>query len=183
MLNGTVAANGKTVHRGTVLRITLGLYGQQAPAVRSITTIGSGFAERTDPAALVVGPTGVGLGARGTLYVADSVPNRITAIPDAAFRSSSAGTGLVVTAGGNLSTPLGLTVAPNGHVLTVNGGNGKIVETTPGGAQIATRLLDNSGLPGGCGGAVRPGRGAARGGPVLRGRRGEHAAPAALTGR
>ncbi len=151
VLNGTVAANGKTVHRGTVLRITLGLYGQQAPAVRGITTIGSGFAERTDPAALVVGPTGVGLGAGGTLYVADSVPNRITAIPNAAFRSSSAGTGLVVTAGGNLSTPLGLAIAPDGHVLTVNGGNGKIVETTPGGAQIATRFLDSSGSPAGAG--------------------------------
>ncbi len=151
VLNGTVAAKGKTVHRGTVLRITLALNGQQAPAVRSVTTIGSGFAERTDPAALVVGPTGVGLGANGTLYVADSIPNRITAIRHAPFRSNSAGTGLVVTAGGALSTPLGLTVAPNGHVLTVNGGNGKVVETTPGGAQIATRFLDKSGSPAGAG--------------------------------
>jgi hypothetical protein len=36
-------------------------------------------------------------------------------------------------------------------VLTVNGNNGKIVETTPSGAQIATRLLDNSGTPPGNG--------------------------------
>ena len=57
------------------------------------TTIGSGFGERTDPAALVVGPTGVGLNSRGTLYVADSVGNRITAIPGAPFRHTSAGTG------------------------------------------------------------------------------------------
>ena len=37
------------------------------------------------------------------------------------------------------------------NVLSVNGGNGKIVETTPGGAQIATRQLDSSGSPAGAG--------------------------------
>ena len=52
---------------------------------------------------------------------------------------------------GALSTPLGLTIAPNGNVLTVNGGNGKIVEITPGGNQVATRLLDSSGKPPGAG--------------------------------
>ena len=51
--------------------------------------IATGFPERTDPAALVVGPTGVGLGRNGTLYVADSVNNRIAAIPDALFRTSA----------------------------------------------------------------------------------------------
>jgi DNA-binding beta-propeller fold protein YncE len=53
--------------------------------------------------------------------------------------------------GGLLSGPLGLAVAPDGDVLTVNGGNGRIVETTPGGAQIATRFLDRSGSPPGSG--------------------------------
>ena len=57
----------------------------------------------------------------------------------------------MVTKGGALNTPLGLTVAPNGDVLTVNGGDGMIVETTPGGAQVATRLLDASGSPPGAG--------------------------------
>ncbi len=36
-------------------------------------------------------------------------------------------------------------------MLTVNGGNGKIVETTPGGVQVATRQLDRSGSPAGSG--------------------------------
>ena len=36
-------------------------------------------------------------------------------------------------------------------MLSVNGGNGKIVETTPNGRQVATRLLDNSGSPPGSG--------------------------------
>ena len=151
VLNGTVAANGNVVNQGTVLRLTLALYHHHAPHLLGTTTIGSGFGQRTDPAALVVGPTGVGLNRRGTLYVADGLGNRVTAIPNAPFRHSSAGTGFVVTSGGALNTPLGLTVAPGGNVLTVNGGDGRLVETTPAGVQIATRFLDKSGSPKGAG--------------------------------
>ena len=151
VLNGTVAANGSVVNQGTVLRLGLALHGRHAPHLVGVTTIGSGFGERTDPAALVVGPTGVGLNSRGTLYVADSVGNRVTAIPGAPFRHTSAGTGSVVTSGGALNTPLGLTVGPRGDVLTVNGGDGRLVETTPAGTQVATRFLDKSGSPKGAG--------------------------------
>ena len=54
------------------------------PQLLDSTMIGSGFAARTDPNALVIGPTGDGLGPDGTLYVADTLENRIAAIPDAA---------------------------------------------------------------------------------------------------
>ena len=151
VLNGTVAANGKVVNRGTVLRLTLALHHRHAPQLLGVRTIGSGFMQRTDPAALVIGPTGVGLNRHGTLYVADALGNRVTAIPNAPFRHSSAGTGFVVTSGGALNTPLGLTVAPGGNVLTVNGGDGRLVETTPSGVQIAKRFLDKSGSPKGAG--------------------------------
>lgn len=84
VLNGTVAAGGAQVNGGTVLRVGLRIpHDDTPPRVSSVVEIGSGFGERTDPAALVVGPTGVGLGRDGTLYVADSVGNRIAAIPDA----------------------------------------------------------------------------------------------------
>jgi hypothetical protein len=151
VLNGTVAGNGAVVHRGTVLRLGLAVSATSPPRVLSVTKIGSGFAEQTSSTAFVVGPTGVGLGRGGMLFVADTAANRITAIPDAALRQTSAGTGLTITTGGALSAPLGLAIAPNGDVLTVNGGNGKIVETTPGGQQIATRFLDRSGSPPGSG--------------------------------
>jgi hypothetical protein len=151
VLNGTVAANGKTVHRGTVLRLTLSVDGAVPPKLMAAKVIGSGFGEHTDPAALVVGPTGLGLNPHGTLYVADSVGNRIRAIRNAPLRTTSAGTGKKVTSGGALSTPLGLTVAPNGDVLTVNAGNGKLVETSPAGKQVATKTLDHSGSPPGSG--------------------------------
>ena len=151
VLNGTVAAGGATVNRGTVLRLTLALHGSLPPTLSSTTQIGSGFGERTDPAALVVGPTGVGLGADGTLYVADSVGNAISAIPNAVRRGSDDGTGNVITTGGNLNTPLGLAIAPNGDVLTVNGADGQIVETTRAGNQVAHRLLNSTGKPKGNG--------------------------------
>jgi hypothetical protein len=151
VLNGTVAANGKVVNQGTVERLTLLLRGSKPPLLVAHRVVGSGFGERTDPAALVVGPTGLGLDSHGTLFVADSVGNRITAIPAALVRLGSAGTGNVVTTGGKLNTPLGLTIAPNGNVLTVNGGDGFLVETTPAGKQIASKLLDNTGSPPGAG--------------------------------
>jgi sugar lactone lactonase YvrE len=127
----------------------------------SVTKIGSGFGEQTSSSAFVVGPTGVGLGRGGRLFVADTVSNRITSIPGAATRVTTAGTGRVLTSGGALSGPLGMAIAPNGDVLTVNGGNGKIVETSPGGLQVGTRFLDRSGSPPGSGAlfglAVAPG--------------------------
>jgi hypothetical protein len=151
VLNGTVAANGATVNKGTVERLGLLLRGSKPPLLVTHTVIGSGFGEHTDPAALVVGPTGLGLDSHGTLFVADSVGNGITAIPAALVRVTSAGTGKVVTTGGKLNTPLGLAIAPNGNVLTVNGGDGFIVETTPAGKQVASFLLDNTGSPPGAG--------------------------------
>jgi len=162
VLNGTVEAGGRVVHRGTVLRLRLALYGSRVPPrLTSVTTVGFGFAQQTSAAAFVLGPTGVGLSAGGTLYVADTRSNRITAISRALTRRGSAGTGRVVTAGGFLSAPLGLALAPNGNVLTVNGNNGRIVETTPSGVQVAVKLLDNSGRPPGNGAlfglAVAPG--------------------------
>lgn len=152
VLNGTVAANGSTVNQGTITRLTLLIPSGSMPWLQSITVIGSGFSERTDQAALVIGPTGLGLDRDAdTLYVADSLNNRIAAIRHPVFRDTSAGTGTTVSQGGSLNDPLGLTVGPSGNILTVNGGDGFLVETTPRGKQIAKVLLDNSGTPPGSG--------------------------------
>ena len=106
------------------------------PVVLDEDVIGTGFPEQTDPNALVIGPTGVALGADGTLYVADTQGNRIAAIPDAPFREFPAlGGGQTVASGGHLNSPLGMTLAPNGDILTANAGDGNIVETTPAGMQ------------------------------------------------
>jgi hypothetical protein len=174
VLNGTVAAAGAVVHGGTVTRLNLSLSAAAMPALESITIIGSGFAERTDPAALVIGPTGVGLRAdcdderddcpgdrdrdhdwgehdSSVLYVADTLGNRVTVIDRALSRTSSAGTGRTLSSGGSLNGPLGLVVTPGGHVLTVNSSDGFITEISPRGVQVAKMSLDNTGSPPGAG--------------------------------
>lgn len=168
VLDGTVAANGGVVNQGTVLRIDLNVSASAMPSIESITVIGSGFGQRTDPAALVIGPTGVGLSPdcgnfgkgdcdsfrdddRSVLYVADTLNNRVAAIPGAMRRNNSAGTGETVSTGGSLNFPLGLAVSQEGHILTVNGGDGFITEITPRGNQVAKLLLDNTGSPAGAG--------------------------------
>jgi DNA-binding beta-propeller fold protein YncE len=104
--------------------------------------IATGFSERTDPNALVVGPTGVGLGDDGKLYVADSDNNRIAAIPDALGRTHPLrGGGVTVSSNAALNDPLGLTIAPNGDIVSANGADGNLVETTPDGHQVATTTL------------------------------------------
>ena len=147
VLNGDVTV-GKphVVHQGTVLRIALKVpeQGEGMPARGRTTVIGSGFAETADPAAVVIGPTGVGLAEDGTLYVADSLSNRIAAIPHALTRQTTAATGIDVSFNGALIDPLGLAIAPNGHIITANGGDGNLVETTPAGSQIAVKIVETA---------------------------------------
>lgn len=146
VLNGTVAGGGQIVNEGTVLRIDLSLRGHQMPTVTSLTVIGSGFAERTDPAALVIGPTGVALSkSNRSLYVADSLNNRIAVISDPLTRQTSDNTGGTLSMGGSLNDPLGLSLAVNGDILAANGNDGNMVVTTPRGRQVQTILLDPAG--------------------------------------
>ncbi len=90
--------------------------------------------------------------------MADTLGNRIAAIPNALFRFFSAGTGFTVTRGRFLNGPLGLVIAPGGNILTVNAGNGNLVETTPFGAQIAVRQARQLRVAARRRGPVRPGR-------------------------
>ena len=145
VLNGIVppkpnSTANSTANEGTVLRLLITSGADEPPRLLAATTIGSGFSETTDPAALIIGPTGVGLGRNGTLYVADTVNSRIASIPDAVFRLSDDGTGRTVSQDNFLNGPLGLAIAPNGDILTVNSGDGNIVETTPGGTQVAKTI-------------------------------------------
>lgn len=160
VLNGTVAAGGAVVDGGNVVRIVLDLT-SSPPAVLQRVVIASGFGEKIDPNALVIGPTGVALGPNGTVYVADPLGNRIAAIPDGMFRTNSAGTGTTISSGGFLNAPLGLTRAPDGDLLSANGGNGQIVESTLAGGQPEWPGVDTSGSPPGAGAlfglAVQPG--------------------------
>jgi hypothetical protein len=160
VLNGTVKAGGMVVPHGTVVRIQLRSRRGSMPFPTAIKVIATGFDERTDPAALVVGPTGVAIAAghgfrggfgrngadRGTVYVADTVNSRIAAIPNAMSRMTAfPGGGETVASGGALNGPLGLVFAPGGDLIAANANDGNLVEVTPSGNQVATKLVDPAG--------------------------------------
>lgn len=132
-----------TVAKATVLRIELSIPEGQKPVVTARTVVANGFGQRADKSAFLIGPTGLVLGSDGTLYVSDALGNRIVAVSDAMTRTSSAGTGREVTRDGLLQRPLTLIMAPNGHLLAVNGRNGQVVEIDPiAGKQIYAQWID-----------------------------------------
>ncbi len=47
-------------------------------------------------------------------------------------------------AGVPIKQPLGLAIAPNGNILTVNASDGLIAETTPDGKRVGARFVDVS---------------------------------------
>jgi len=168
VLNG-VKNNGMVVRQGSVVRIDLTATASAMPSVNGMTVVASGFPERTDPAALIIGPTGLALsnpcdvedtddcpavanteGAQA-LYVADTLGNRIVTVSNPLFRTDSAGVGDPFSAGGSLNGPLGLTVDSFGHVFAVNSNNGFITEINPQRVQVAKKLLNSTGSPKGAG--------------------------------
>jgi hypothetical protein len=130
----------------TVVRLDLALSAGSAPKLTGSTVIGTHFPWRADQAALVLAPTGLALGGNGTLYVDDTMTNSVSAIPQALTRTSAiTATGGNLSAGGALDAPLGMTIAPNGDLVVVNGNNGDAVEISPAGKQVATRMLIKNG--------------------------------------
>jgi hypothetical protein len=148
VLNGTVKAAGSEVDQGTVVRAVLLTPRFGPPQLLATSVIASGFPEELNSAALVIGPTGVALGRNDAfLYVADTLDNRIAAIPFPFFLPHSAGTGIPISTGGDLNAPLGLATAPDGNLLAANGGDGNLVEVSPSGAQLGEKTIS----PGGAG--------------------------------
>lgn len=141
---GTASASPSVVNNGYVQRLTLHLSASAPPQVMTSKTIAMDYPQRTDPSSFVLGITGLGLDDDGTLYVAETLTSQIFSVSNAPTRSSAAVEGSLVTQNNQLNNPLGLAMAPNGDILTVNGGDGKIVETTPAGSQVFHKFLDTT---------------------------------------
>jgi hypothetical protein len=125
----------------TVSRINVTL-GSGAPRTTGATIVGTGSPWKVNHATFVLAPTGLALSRAGTLYVAQTLGNHITAIPHALTRSTSVKDGTsTLTKGGGLNSPLGLVIAPNGDLIATNANNGVATEITPQGHQIATATL------------------------------------------
>jgi hypothetical protein len=142
-LNGGAAKGVKPINNSTVLRIDLESGEGQSPKVLSEQIVAEGIPWVNSAEALVLGPTGLALAANGTLYVASTQNNKILAVSEAATRTTALRNGgTVLTEGGHLKEPLGMVLAPNGNIVTTNGGDGNMIETTPSGQQVAAQTAD-----------------------------------------
>ncbi len=140
---GAPRNDAPVVKRATVLRLNLTIPSGKPPRIARQTVVADGFGSRADKGVFIVGPTGLAL-ANGTLYISDAIGNRIAAIPDAETRGTTGGTGREIAHDGLLERPLALALAPNGHLLTVNGLDGSVVEIDPSsGAQIGSKTIDD----------------------------------------
>lgn len=118
-----VTAFVSNVLNGTVARIDISIGSGGATLLPSSHIIASGYAFRTDPAALVVGPTGLAYDAQhDVLYVASTGDNAVFAIFGAASLAHDGGKGrLIYQDNAHLRGPLALALAPNGDLVTANG--------------------------------------------------------------
>ncbi|WP_232433361.1 hypothetical protein [Burkholderia ubonensis] len=148
-----VTAFVSNVLNGTVARIDLMFDNSGGVTMlQSSRIIASGYTFRTDPSALVVGPTGLAYDANNDiLYVASTGDNAVFAIQNAASTNGNAGAGrLIYFDKKHLHGPLALALAPNGHLVTANGDAvnpdpqqpSEIVEFTVDGQFVAQMQVD-----------------------------------------
>ena len=140
---------------GTVTRLDVLAIGDFFFQVLKKTQIASGYTFRTDPAALVIGPTGLAYDrSRDVLYVASTGDNEIFAISGAGTTHQDNGTGKVIYKDDtHLHGPLGLVLAPNGNLIAANGDAvntggtpNELVEFTPQGKFVAQFPVDPGAL-------------------------------------
>jgi hypothetical protein len=137
-----MTATPKSGDLSTIIRVSVTFNANHVPQMSFLTVIGTGFLSKANKAAFVQGPTGVTLGRNGDLYVAGTVRNHISVIPNALTRMTAVADGAItLSSGGWLNGPLGLTIAPNGDVLAMNANDGNAVEISPNGHQVAKKTL------------------------------------------
>ncbi len=166
---------------GTVTRIRVrivSVHGNPRPKILSMTQVASGFLHRTDPNALLVGPTGLLLSSgkndgdnsgrkadrhggnrKVGLYVADTGNNRLQFVAGVNRTNHDRGAGRTIVSGAPFEGPLALAWAPNGDIVASNGDAAgppqtpsninRVVEINPRNHSFVTsRQLDTSGTPG-----------------------------------
>jgi hypothetical protein len=107
---------------GTVVRLDLTVGGAKGATVHHATQIASGYAHACDAVTFVDAPTGLVYDPQSdTLYVASSLDNKVFAVGDAGDTDKDRGRGTVIYSDNvHLHGPLGMTQAPNGHLIVSN---------------------------------------------------------------
>jgi hypothetical protein len=111
-------ANGLS---GTVVRFDLSVT-SNGVSVKNVTQIASGYLHQCDPVTFVDAPTGLVYDEdRDVLYVASSADNAVFAVANAGHTEKDHGTGRVIYEDSvHLHGPLGMIMAPNGHLVVAN---------------------------------------------------------------
>jgi DNA-binding beta-propeller fold protein YncE len=119
------------VLNGTVARFDITYNATSIDA--TVLVLASGFNHRLDPAALVLGPSGLAYSASNdTLYVASSADNAIYEIPTAAApHSASVAATTFIQDLTHLHGPLNLSILPNGHFLVANSDGSNVDPNQP----------------------------------------------------
>ncbi len=107
--------------------------GGQTVSIRNTVIVASGYSHRTDPAALVLGPSGLAYDARhDILYVANSADNSIYGINGAGSATSTMGTGSMIWDDATkLHGPLELSLTPTGHLIVANSDGSNVDPNQP----------------------------------------------------
>ena len=109
------------VVKGTVAQIDLAV-GSGGVTILSENEIADGYAHHGNPAAFVLGPTGLAYDKNaGILYVASTMDNAIYAVPAAGTRTSPVDKGNLVFSDSHLRGPLALAFTLIGNLVTANG--------------------------------------------------------------
>jgi hypothetical protein len=118
---------------GTVLRLDVAYSANgESLNVLSINTIAAGFNHRTDPAALVLGPSGLLYDPfADTLFVASSADNAVYTLTGAAATTSSLGNTLLFQDLIHLHGPIDIAQAPNGDLLIANSDGSNVDPNQP----------------------------------------------------
>jgi hypothetical protein len=136
---------------GTVVRLDLKV-SSSGVSVERETQIASGYLHQCDPVTFVDAPTGLVYDAqRDVLYVASSADNAVFAVSNAGSTEKDHGTGKLIYAdNAHLHGPLGMIMAPNGHLVVANNDSinpdpnqpSEIVEFTVGGKFVKEISVD-----------------------------------------
>jgi DNA-binding beta-propeller fold protein YncE len=106
---------------GTVSRLDLRIE-RDVLEVHGMTRVASGYVHRCDPAALVVGPTGLALDGDGDdLYVASTGDNAVYLLDHIGFRGDQGPGRIFIQDQAHLHGPLALARTPGGHFLSAQG--------------------------------------------------------------
>jgi hypothetical protein len=140
------------VAQGTVDRIVLAV-GSNSVSIMTENQIAHGYEHKGNPAAFVLGPTGLAYDKKAdTLYVASTMDNAIYAVSNAGTTMSSTDKGAPVFSDSHLRGPLALALTPLGNLVTANGDAvnsdpthpSELVEFTKGGQFVSESNVDAS---------------------------------------